>query len=73
MLPSWENHLKAALKMLETEIFQIYSEMDTEVQKLASKKQWMQDINMLVFSLEENAGLEILLVNTERDQTLNAT
>jgi len=64
---------KAATKMVEIETSLIYSELAMEIQENALSLLWMEATNMLVCNTEVNAGLVILLENTERDQTVNAT
>ena len=67
------NHGLDATKIQAEEIFQPSSELDMVDQIDASSLLWMPDTNMLVCNLEENAGLVTHTVNTERDQTVNAT
>jgi hypothetical protein len=67
------NHLKAATKIREAEIFQIYSELVTEIQRNASSLQCKETISMLVCNSEVNAGPVTHSESMERDQIQNVT
>jgi hypothetical protein len=67
------NHLKAATKIREAEIFQIYSELVTEIQRNASSLPCKEDISLLVCNTEVSAGLVTQWASMERDQTVNVT
>lgn len=62
----------AVTKILVTEIFQNYSELDMVIQDNASNWLWTVDSSMLVCNMLVNVGLATQLANTARDQTKSA-
>jgi len=73
MYLSTVKHGPDAIKTLEIEIFQLYSELGTVIHPSASKWPWTPDSNMLVCNTEASVGQVIPWASMEKDQTQNVT